>query len=92
VSWPGDDEAISLARRDPINDGLEDPDGIVYLDRMGRASAITEASFELWRSRLLPEDHGEVDGFIRWAESCIADRAASRVTGAADRPGQRGGR
>jgi hypothetical protein len=42
---------------------------------LGRACAITDASFALWRSRLVPGDHDEVAGFIRFCESCIADRA-----------------
>ncbi|MDQ1499409.1 MAG: hypothetical protein QOI86_2749 [Actinomycetota bacterium] len=75
AAWPGDDEAATAARRDPINDGLDIPEASIYLDMLGRACAITDASFALWRSRLVPGDHDEVAGFIRFCESCIADRA-----------------
>jgi hypothetical protein len=84
AAWPGDDEAATAARRDPINDGLDPPDASIYLDLMGRACAITDASFTLWRSRLLPGDHEEVAGFIRFCESCIVDRARRAAAGSGD--------
>ena len=74
-AWPDDDQAATAARRDPINDGLDIPEASIYLDLMGRACAITDASFALWRSGLVPGDHDEVAAFIRFGESCIAHRA-----------------
>jgi hypothetical protein len=59
-----------LARRDPINDGMDAPAALVYLDWVARPCAITDESFKLWRSHLLPEDHDDkgATGLIRWYE------------------------
>jgi len=80
--WPDDAQAAILVRRDPPNDGLDNPspDRSIFLDRLGRGCAITDESFGAWRRELTVDDLADptVTGFIRWAESCIADRAARR--------------
>jgi hypothetical protein len=80
--WAGDTEAEILARRDPINDGLHAPDSYVWLDRLGRAAATTESSFELWRSRLHPVDVDDptVAGYSDWFQREAAHRHGKRRT------------
>jgi hypothetical protein len=77
--WPHDDRAAVQARREPINDGVEcdAPDLSIYLDRLGRACGITDASFHAWERRLTAEDHehDRVASFRQFAEARIADRA-----------------
>ncbi len=87
-TWPGDAEAHVLARRDPINDGLDDEavlanDGLAratYVDGLERACTITDESFDRWRSRLVPEDLGDekVSAFIRFGEERFAGRHQHR--------------
>lgn len=75
-AWDGDQTAEIIARRDPINDGLDAPDSYVWLDSLGRAAASTEGSYQLWRSRLIPADLDDpgVAGFSRWFEGEVAHR------------------
>lgn len=74
--WEGDDEAELLARRDPINDGLDAPASYAWIDGLGRAAATTEDSYRLWRSRLTPDDLDDpgVAGFSDWFEREVAHR------------------
>jgi hypothetical protein len=80
-AWPGDDEAIVLARRHPINDGENAPDSFVWLDYGERAAYTTEESFRVWRSRLLPEDLSDkgVAGYSKWFEHELALRHPQRT-------------
>jgi hypothetical protein len=75
-TWQGDEEARVLARRDPINDDDQATGALVYLDRLSRPSWITDASYDLWRSHLHPEDLVDpgVAGFIRWHDAERAER------------------
>jgi hypothetical protein len=77
ASWPGDDEADTVARREPLNDGFDGGEGLIYLDHFGRAARITDESFALWRSRLLPQDLADpgVLGFSAWFDSEVAHRS-----------------
>jgi hypothetical protein len=67
-AWPGDGEAAVLARRDPINDGPDAPDSLVWVDRLDRPAHTTADSFRRWRERLTNEDLADpsVTGFIDW--------------------------
>jgi hypothetical protein len=67
-SWPGDKEATVLARRDPINDGPDAPDTLVWIDRLDRPAYTTVDSFRRWQAQLTPEDRADrsVKGFIDW--------------------------
>jgi hypothetical protein len=67
-SWPGDEAATVLARRDPINDGPDAPDTLVWIDRLDRPAYTTVDSFRRWQAQLTPEDlaDGSVKGFIDW--------------------------
>ncbi|HSP38092.1 MAG TPA: hypothetical protein VLR26_10090 [Frankiaceae bacterium] len=77
--WPDDADAAVQARREPINDGVdsEAPDLSIYLDRLGRACGITDASFRTWVRRLPTEDLADerVRSFRQFGEACITDRA-----------------
>jgi hypothetical protein len=66
--WDCDHQAATIARLEPINDGLAASDGYVWIDVHGRAAATAPTSFGLWRSRLLPEDldHPGVVGYSEW--------------------------
>jgi hypothetical protein len=67
-TWPGDEEATGLVRRDPINDGPDAPDTLVWLDRLDRPAHTTVDSFRRWEEQLTAEDLGDrsVRGFIDW--------------------------
>jgi hypothetical protein len=67
-SWPGDQEATVLARRDPINHGPDAPDTLVWIDRLDRPAYTTVESFRRWQAQLTPEDLADrsVKGFIDW--------------------------
>jgi hypothetical protein len=55
-AWPGDEEAAALACRDPINDGEDAPDTLVWFDRLDRPAYTTVASFRRWLEKLTTED------------------------------------
>jgi len=78
--WDGDEEAEVLARRDPIDDGLDTPDSYVWIDSLGRAAATTEDSYRLWRSRLITDDLEDlgVAGFSKRFEREVAHRHGRR--------------
>jgi hypothetical protein len=67
-SWPGDEEATVLARRDPINDGPDAPGTLVWIDRLDRPAYTTVESFQRWQAQLTSEDLADpsVQGFIDW--------------------------
>jgi hypothetical protein len=67
-SWPGDEEATVLARRDTINDGPDAPDTLVWIDRLDRPAYTGVDSFRRRQARLTPEDLADrsVKGFIDW--------------------------
>jgi hypothetical protein len=69
-SWPGDDEALTLARRDPINDGENTPGTFVWLDSLDRPAYTTTRSFARWTERLTEEDVADqrVKGLIDWLQ------------------------
>ncbi|MCW2903369.1 MAG: hypothetical protein JWO67_5634 [Streptosporangiaceae bacterium] len=70
-AWPDDDRADVLARRDPFNDGIDNPDVAIYLDLFGRGCGITQRSFELWESRLTDDDRTDprVAGFTKFVRA-----------------------
>jgi hypothetical protein len=67
-AWPCDEEAAALARRDPINDGEDAPDTLVWFDRLDRPAYTTVASFQRWLEKLTTEDLADrsVSGFVDW--------------------------
>jgi hypothetical protein len=69
-AWPGDDESLALARRDPINDGEDAPDTFVWLDALDRPAYTTKKSLARWRERLTEEDLADarVRELIDWLD------------------------
>jgi hypothetical protein len=67
-AWSGDEETAALARRDPINDGEDAPDTLVWFDRLDRPAYTTVASFQRWLQNLTTEDLADrsVSGFVNW--------------------------
>jgi hypothetical protein len=67
-SWPGDDEALTVARRDPINDGENTPGTFVWLDSLDRPAYTVARSFASWTQRLTEEALADprVRGLIDW--------------------------
>jgi hypothetical protein len=81
-TWAKDNEAITLARREPINDGRDAADSFVWLGHFEQAAYTTEESYRLWRSRLQPEDLTDkgVVGYSAWFERELAARRRNRPT------------